>query len=190
MLMHIYPGQGLFNQEVNMKLKVVKKQNNSDMCVVCGMKNALSLGTRFYAVEGGLMVGIVSGRDEHQSYPNRMHGGMISALLDEVIGRAINIPEPEAFGVTTELNVKFKKPVPLNEEIRVVGRLTKNTRLVFQAAGFVEDKDGSILATATATYVKMTADKIAGAPMTGEQWFLQSDDVEEIEVVHFDYFDR
>ena len=92
--------------------------------------------------------------------------------------------------MTTELNVKFKKPVPLNEEIRVVGKLTKNTRLVFQAAGFVEDKDGNILATATATYVKMTADKIAGAPMTEEQWFLQPDGMEEIEVVNFDYFDQ
>ena len=101
-----------------MKLKVLKKQNNSDMCVVCGLSNALSLRTRFYATEGELMVGLVTGRDEHQSYPNRMHGGMITALLDEVIGRAINIPEPEAFGVTSEINVKFKKPVPLNEEIR------------------------------------------------------------------------
>ena len=171
-----------------MKLKVVKKQNNSDMCVVCGLKNALSLGTRFYAVEGDLMVGLVTGRDEHQSYPNRMHGGMISALLDEVVGRAINVVEPEAFGVTSELNVKFKKPVPLNEEIRVVGKLTKNTRLVFQAEGFVEDARGNILATAKATYVKMTAEKIAGEPLTEEQYFLVPDDVDEVEVVNWEYF--
>ena len=100
-----------------MKLKVIKKQNNSDMCAVCGMSNNLSLRAKFYEVENELMVGVVTGRDVHQSYPNRMHGGLISALLDEVIGRAINIPEPEAFGVTSELNVKFKKPVPLNDEL-------------------------------------------------------------------------
>lgn len=173
-----------------MKLKVLKKQNNSDMCIVCGMKNPLSLRTQFYAVEGDLMVGVVTGRDEHQSYPNRMHGGMISALLDEVIGRAINIPEPEAFGVTSDLSVKFKKPVPLNQELRVVGRLTKNTRLVFQAEGFIEDAAGNILATANATYIKMTAEKIAGAPMTADQWFLLPDDTEFVEVVNHDYFAR
>jgi len=173
-----------------MKLKVVQKQNNSDMCVVCGTKNPLSLGTKFYHVEGGLIVGVVTGRDEHQSYPGRMHGGMISALLDEVVGRAINAVEPEAFGVTTELDVKFKKPVPLNEEIRIVGKLIKNTRLVFQAEGFIEDASGTILATAKATYVKMTAEKIAGAPLTEEQYFLVPDEVEEIEVVNHDYWSK
>lgn len=173
-----------------MKLKVIRKQNNSDWCVVCGTQNPLSLGTKFYAVEGGLMVGVVAGRDEHQSYPNRMHGGMISALLDEVIGRAINVPEPDAFGVTTEINVKFKKPVPLNEEIKVVGKLTKNTRLVFQAEGFIEDKNGNILATAAATYVKMTAEKIAGTPLTEEQYFLVPDDVQEIEIANWEYFNK
>ena len=172
-----------------MQLKVVCKQNNSDMCVVCGTVNPLSLGTRFYHVEGDMIVGLVTGRDEHQSYPNRMHGGMISALLDEVVGRAINVVEPGAFGVTSEINVKFKKPVPLNEEIRVVGKLTKNTRLIFQAAGFVEDASGNILATATATYVKMDAAKIAGAPLTEEQYFLVPDDVEEIEIANWEYFE-
>jgi len=174
---------------LTMKLRVVQKQNNSDMCVVCGVDNRLSLGAKFYAVEGGLMVGVVTGRDEHQSYPNRMHGGMISALLDEVVGRAINVVEPEAFGVTSELNVKFKKPVPLNEEIKAVGRLTKNTRLVFHAEGFIEDREGNILATAAATYIKMTADKIAGKPLSPEQYFLIPDDTEEIEVRNHDYFD-
>lgn len=165
-----------------MKLKVIQKQNNSDMCVVCGLGNDLSLRTKFYAVEGDRMVGVVTGRDEHQSYPNRMHGGMISALLDEVAGRAINLVEPEAFGVTSELNVRFKKPVPLNEEVKAVGRLTKNTRLIFQAEAFIEDRNGTILATATGTYVKMTAEKIAGAPLTEEQYFLVPDDVAEIEI--------
>lgn len=173
-----------------MKLKVVQKQNNSDMCVVCGTKNSLSLGAKFYAVEGDMMVGVVTGRDEHQSYPDRMHGGMISALLDEVVGRAINCVEPDAFGVTSDMAVKFKKPVPLNEEIKIVGKLTKNTRLVFQAEGFVEDKAGNILATAKATYIKMTADKIAGQPLTEEQYFLVPDDVTEIEVANADFFDK
>lgn len=171
-----------------MKLKVLRKMNNSDMCVVCGLKNGLSLGTKFYAVEGDLVVGLVTGQDVHQSYPNRMHGGLITALLDEVIGRAVNIPEPDAFGVTSEISVKFKKPVPLGEEIKVVGKLIRNTRLIFTAEGFIEDQAGNILATGSATYVKMSAERIAGKPMTAEQWFLVPDDEREIEIINTNYF--
>jgi uncharacterized protein (TIGR00369 family) len=146
------------------------------------------LGAKFYAVEGELMICVVAGRDEHQSYANRMHGGLISALLDETIGRAINIPEPEAFGVTTELTVKFKKPVPLGEEFRVVGKLTRNTRLLFMGEGFIEDAQGTILATASATYVKMTAEKIAGRPMKADEWFCIEDEVKELEVINAGYW--
>ena len=95
-----------------------------------------------------------------------------------------------AFGVTSEINVKFKKPVPLNEEIKVVGRLTRNTRLIFTAEGFIEDKDGNILATGKATYVKMSAARIAGKPMGADEWFLVPDDEDEIDVVNYDYFDK
>jgi hypothetical protein len=36
----------------------------------------------------------------------------------------------------------------------------------------------------------MTADKIAGAPLTEEQYFLVPDDVEEIEIVNAEYFNK
>ena len=80
--------------------------------------------------------------------------------------------------------------MPLNEGLKVVGKLTKNTRLVFQAAGFIEDSAGNILATATATYVKMTAARIAGKPLTADQWFFLPDEEREIEIVNADYFDH
>lgn len=171
-----------------MKLRVIRKQNNSDQCVVCGRDNPLSLQTQFYAVEGDLMVGLVTGRGEHQSYPGRMHGGMISALLDEVVGRAINTVEPDAFGVTVEINVQFKKPVPLNEPLTLVGKLTRNTSRVFQAEGLIEDQQGTILATAKATYVKLDIERIAGKPLTQEEWFLIPDDVTEIQVHNTEFF--
>ena len=175
-----------------MKLKVIGKQNNSDMCVVCGTQNALSLGTRFYNTENALVVGLVSGREEHQSYPGRMHGGMISALLDETIGRAIMIPEPECFGVTSDMQVRFVKPVPLGEPLNVVGKLTRNTRLLFQAEGFIEDMNGQILATAKATYIKLPVTRIAEGGLSHKNWFFLPDenDVTEVEVFNADWFDR
>jgi len=36
----------------------------------------------------------------HQGYPNHMHGGMISAVLDETLGRAVQIYDTGIWGVT------------------------------------------------------------------------------------------
>jgi len=66
--------------------------------------------------------------------------------------------------------------------IRKIFDWMRNTRLVFIAEGFIEDKEGNILATATGTYIKMPVEKIAGAPLTDENYFLVPDDVREIDI--------
>jgi uncharacterized protein (TIGR00369 family) len=125
------------------------------------MENHSSIKARFYELDNGDIVSISKGLDEHQSYPNRMHGGVISALLDETVGRAIWIVEPGKWGVTVELTVNYKKPVPLNEELKVFGRVTKNSSRLFEGTGELVSKDGEILATCTGKYMKMSLVKIA-----------------------------
>ena len=49
--------------------------------------------------------------------PGHLYGGIISALLDEVMGRVV-VPSGE-FAVTGKLEVKFLKPVPLEQELSV-----------------------------------------------------------------------
>ena len=91
-----------------MKYKVVKKHNNSDMCVVCGLAIPFSVKVRFYESETGEIIGIFKGAEHHQGFPGRMHGGIISTVLDEVLGRSLNVKHPEEWSVTVELNVRFK----------------------------------------------------------------------------------
>ncbi len=158
-----------------MKYQVIKKHNNSDMCVVCGYKNPFSLNTQFYEVQGEYIVGLTQGKEEHQSYPNRMHGGLISALLDEAIGRAIQIKDPDMWGVTGDLNVKFRKPVPFNSPLKVVGWITKETSRAFVGEGFIEDDQGTLLATGSATYIKIPLDKIVADQNCEVEWVLLPD---------------
>lgn len=172
-----------------MELKVIKKQCNSNDCIVCGMQNHASLKASLYEVEGDMIVGLLAGDECHQSYPHRMHGGIISALLDEIIGRAVNIFEPDTFGVTGALEVKFKKPVPLGEEIKVVGKVVRNTSRLFESEGFIEDESGNILAMAHATYIKQPIEVIAGAKLSEQDWYVIPDNLEYIDVKNVDYFE-
>ncbi len=58
------------------KYKVLKKQNSSKSCLVCGTQNELGLKADFYELENGELVSICNTKDWHQSYPGRVHGGM------------------------------------------------------------------------------------------------------------------
>ena len=170
-----------------MELKVTRKQNNSADCIICGTENSASMLAGFYEVEGGYLVAEFVGRYEHQSYPKRMHGGLISAVLDETIGRAIMIKDPNQWGVTSELTVKFRKPVPLDTPLLCIGKVVKEGGRTFVGTGFIEDQDGNILAQGSATYVKLPLDKIA----TGEDlgWVLLDDEKKSFDIKNLHFFD-
>jgi acyl-coenzyme A thioesterase PaaI-like protein len=152
------------------KRRVLRSQNVSRMCMVCGTENAWGLKARFYELDGGELLGVVRPLPEHQSYPGRLHGGIASALLDETIGRAVGVDDPDAWGVTVELTVRFRKPVPLDGEIRAVGRITKDSSRLFEGTGEIVLPDGSVAVEASGKYLKMPIDRIAEGDFSRE-WF-------------------
>ncbi len=171
-------------------MKVLKKQTNSYMCFICGIHNDSGLKTNFYEMEDNTLVAVVKGKDIHQSYPNRMHGGVISALIDESVGRAIWIEEPETWGVTMDLQMKYRKPVPLNEDLMVVSKITKNTRRVFEGTGYLINKEQQVLAEGNARYIKLSLNDIDNN--THEESdinVLVEDDVKEIDIT-VDFFNK
>lgn len=153
-----------------MDRSVLRAQNISRMCLVCGKDNPSGLHARFLELEGGQVVGLFTPAEEHQGYPGRLHGGMSSAILDETMGRAINVTDPEAWGVTVGLNVRFRKPVPLGVETRVLARITRDASRLFEASGEIVLDDGTVAVEATGTYMRLPIDKIAEGDFA-EEWF-------------------
>ncbi|KUO59443.1 MAG: thioesterase [Gracilibacter sp. BRH_c7a] len=167
-----------------MRYKVTNKQYNSKMCFVCGLKNKSSLRASFYELENDEIVAIFRPLEEHQSYPERLHGGVAAAILDETIGRAINIKHSDVWGVTVELNLKYKKPVPLDEELRVIGRITRDTSRVFEGTGEILLSNGEPAVLAEAKYLKMSIDKIMDYDPNDKELLVlsqQQEDPSEIE---------
>lgn len=154
-----------------MRYRVLKKQQNSKMCLVCGMKNQFGLKSFFYELESGDLLAVFKPMEEHQSYPNRLHGGISAAILDETIGRAIMITETEDYwGVTIEFSLRFKKPVPLDEEIQVIGRITKNSKRIFEGTGEILLSDGNVAVEGYGKYIKLPLSKIADFDADEQEW--------------------
>jgi acyl-coenzyme A thioesterase PaaI-like protein len=159
-----------------MKHRIIAKQNNSKNCLVCGTENALSLKARFYETEKDELVALFTPNDSHQSYPNRLHGGMASAILDEVIGRAImSRYNNNVWGVTAELNLRYKKPIPLNQELKVVGRVIEERGPIFEGTGEIILPNGEVAVTARGKFFKMPIEKISTEEFSESQWFQVED---------------
>lgn len=150
--------------------RVVFKQHNSRLCLVCGLRNAIGLKARFYGLDDGTLVATFTARDEHQSYPGRMHGGMAATILDETIGRALMTPEAPLWGVTVDFSMKLRQPVPLGVPLRAVGRIDSETARSFKGSGFLLLADNSVAVEGWGSYLKMPLDKIADFDHEGEEW--------------------
>lgn len=153
--------------------KITRTQYNSRDCLVCGLDNPFGLQAAFYETSDRQLIALFTPQNGHQSYPNRMHGGVIGAVLDETIGRAISIDGNDmVWGVTIELNVRYKKPVPLDAPLKVIGRITGERGNFFEGTAELILPDGTIAATAVGKYMRMALDKISTEEFRTTQWGL------------------
>ena len=167
-----------------MSHQVTAKQHNSKMCFVCGLNNSFGLHASFYELENNQLVALFTPGEEHQGYPGRLHGGLAATILDETIGRAIMIQQDEIWGVTVEFKVRFRAPVPLGVELRVVGRITEENRRMFEGSGEILLPDGQTAVEGSGKYIKLPLGDIADFDYEEQEWkaILEEGDPEEIEL--------
>lgn len=165
-------------------MKVISKQRNSKMCVICGMDNPIGLRAQFYNMEDGSVMTPFRYTANHQSFPQRVHGGLAATMLDELGLRALWVRHPEEiFGVTMSLEVKFRKPVPYNENLIGRGILERETSKFFSVRSELYDAKGILLADASVKYIKLALDQIAqDLDPHEEMCYLIEDDVTELSI--------
>ncbi len=161
-----------------MKHTITNSQNISKHCLVCGVDNDFGLKTRFYETENNELIGIFTPLAEHQSYPQVTHGGISAAILDEVIGRAIMMTnDSNTFGVTVELKVRYKKPVPTGVELKAIGRITSEKSRTFEGTGELYLPNGDVAVEAVGKYMKRRLEQITDAEFVENEWFVTEDEL-------------
>ena len=161
-------------------MKVVSKQNNSHMCLICGMDNSAGVRGQFYNMEDGSVGGLFTFREEHQSYPGRVHGGMLATMIDELAGRVLWVDCPDKIAVTMDINVKYRKPVPYNTPLKGRGMYTERLSRAYSAKCYIMDMDNNILAEGIAKYLILPVEKVCDASLEELDIYVK-DDVTEID---------
>lgn len=120
-------------------------------CFVCGDKNPTGLKVRFFA-DGDGAVGECVAEAQYQGYRNIFHGGIVAALLDEIMAKAILAQG--VYPLTAEMKVRFRKAVPTGQKIKFVGRITSRRGRLFETVGELRSPEGELFASSTGKYVE------------------------------------
>ena len=125
--------------------------SDNQYCFICGHRNPVGLkATMKVDREGKSAACTLVIPSEYQGWKDMVHGGIISALLDEVCvyaGMTVS-----ASVVTGELKTRFRKPVPVEQEVTVSARVTNQVRRTVQVEGQLT-MEGIVLASAEAKLV-------------------------------------
>ncbi len=113
-------------------------------CFVCGADNPKGLNLRFDVTSTGSDVRFTA-EPTHAGYSDVVHGGIISALLDEAMIWAC-YGATGRFGVTAELKIRFRKPVKVGVPCHVYGEMTDNHSKIWTATARIIDEMNMVLA--------------------------------------------
>lgn len=122
-------------------------------CFVCGMENPAGLKLELFH-ENGLVTADYSPKAEHTGYENVVHGGIISAVLDEVMVWA-PWSVTGKMCVTAEMMLRFVKPLKVGTKVTVTGRLIRSAGRLHYAEADLKDAEGTVYTTATGKYIEM-----------------------------------
>jgi hypothetical protein len=81
-----------------------------------------------------------------------------------------------------EFTTRFLKPVPLDVELRVVGRIVKEEGRYFEGTGEILLPDGEVAASGTGRYVKLPIERIADFDTAAQEWRVVEKDGEPAEI--------
>ena len=119
------------------------------MCFICGLENPIGLHLHIYETEPGVVESTYLAPDHFQGYPGVLHGGIVAAIIDEIAGRTLmgNDPMNPRFMFTAKMEVKYRKNVPIEKELKIIGKAGKSRAISAEAwAGIYDAETNELLA--------------------------------------------
>jgi len=121
------------------------------LCYGCSRTNTQGLQLRFWLSEHGCFTRCTI-PDYLCGWDGLVHGGIISALLDEVAAWTI-IARLGRLGITREASIRYLKPVPTNTELVVEGQITIHDERSAVLRSTIHSTDRTLLAEGESSWM-------------------------------------
>jgi acyl-coenzyme A thioesterase PaaI-like protein len=125
-------------------------------CYACGDLNPIGLHLHFH-MEGEWAVAPFVAKREHQGYPGFVHGGVVSALLDEAMGWATY--GRGVWAVTGRIEMRFRGVVPVDVALEVRGRITRDRGRTLEVEAELRDSSAALLAEAEGLFFRVQGEQ-------------------------------
>jgi len=109
-------------------------------------------GIRWYANADGEIYTRVTLTEAQQGPPGHAHGGATAAILDEAMGAAVWFAGHRVLAVN--LNVDYKCPVPLSEEVGITARISGKGEKSIHTTGELRLANGNVAVSGKGIYVE------------------------------------
>jgi acyl-coenzyme A thioesterase PaaI-like protein len=119
-------------------------------CVLCGATNPRGFKLRFRVQRDGSVLAMFPCSEALRSYPETIHGGVVSALLDAAMTNALF--SIGVVGVTAELTVRFLAPVAVERGAVVRASIEMARHPLFYVRAELE-QDRKLMARASAKFL-------------------------------------
>ena len=145
------------------------------LCFACGPRNPSGLRLRFER-RGNRVATTFRGGEAHQGFPGYVHGGVINAVLDEVMSRVSLLDG--RWTMTARIDVRYRRPVLVDQTVTALAERGRTIGGFVEVSGRVELPDGAVAAEATGTFAFLDDEALtritAGYPRLAEEWMRSS----------------
>jgi uncharacterized protein (TIGR00369 family) len=128
-------------------------------CFACGDKNPIGMQLHIELGEGTASTTWTPGED-YVGWEDKVHGGLLSTLLDEVMAWAPS--SYDSWAVTAEMNIRFRAPANPGETLSARGWVDQRRRRIYHVRGEVRGQDGRLVADAQGRFLGASPTQKAG----------------------------
>lgn len=118
-------------------------------CFACGKKNPYGLKLDFYQ-DGEWICADFTPHEYYQGYPNILHGGITTTLMDEAMAKALL--KDDIIALSVKLEISLKRKIEIGEKVRVKAKLVEKRRKIYILEAFVEGIDKKEIKAAAKGY--------------------------------------
>jgi uncharacterized protein (TIGR00369 family) len=120
-------------------------------CFACGKNSTIGIKMRFDELPDGSVESRLTLAQPYQGWRGIAHGGIVAMLLDEAMAYAAGARGYK--GMTADLKLRFRKPVPIGEPIVVRGAVRWQRRNVLNIQAQIENESGTELAGGEGSFI-------------------------------------